>query len=62
LALDEACGQNKENGNLFGRKNSDISSGGNSHKGSCEKKQKLTIISKRTSLRKISDFISYPSK
>jgi hypothetical protein len=34
-------------------------SSGNSHKNSCEKRAKLSLISKRPSLRKISDFISF---
>jgi hypothetical protein len=32
---------------------------GNSQKNSCEKRQKLSLMSKRPSLRKISDFISF---
>ncbi len=34
----------------------------NSRKASEERKQKLSVVSKRNSLRKITDFISFPSK
>jgi len=44
------------------RNTCDSSDGMRSHKASCDKKQKLSLMSKRPSLRKINDFISFQSE